>query len=64
MSDDKKVTSLADAAKRKAEKNDDNQVPEDSFAELKRKNEENKKRLEAERKKANKGVIRSYRLKQ
>ena len=28
-----------------------------------KKNEENKKRMEEERKKANKGVIRSYRLK-
>ena len=40
-----------------------NSSEEDSFAEVMRKNEEKRKRLEEERKKANKGVIRSYRLK-
>lgn len=38
-------------------------VEENSFEETMRKNAENKRRQEEDRKKANKGVIRSYRLK-
>lgn len=64
---DKKVVSLdqkreeSELEETKTESKDSSE--ENSFAEVMRKNAEKKKKLEEERKKANKGVIRSYRLK-
>lgn len=62
---DSKVVSLADRneAKKSAEK--DAVEPEASldWAEVMKRNAENASRMKKEREKANKGVIRSYRLK-
>jgi hypothetical protein len=61
MSDDK-VVSITDAPKKKD--TDTKQDTEElSFEEIVKKNMENKERMKRERAKANKGVVRSHRLK-
>lgn len=50
---------LKDKEKEEAKKNEEGE----SFEEIMRKNEENKRRLEKERSRANKSTLRSYRIK-
>lgn len=65
------MTNVISLARKKEEvesKTDENPVleqplPEETFEEVLKRNAENKRRQEEERAKANKGVIRSYRLK-
>lgn len=59
MSD--KVVSLKDRAKKDSEP-EQTQESADPIAEAMKKNKEKEERLKKEREKANKGVIRSYRL--
>ena len=61
MSEDKKVVSLSEA--REKEKKEEKTEEELDFAEIMKKNEENKRRVEKERLKHNKSVTRSHRLK-
>lgn len=64
---DEKVISLKEKAEESKKEATDTESKEEqkseSFADVMRRNAENKKRMEQERAKANKGVIRSYRLK-
>ncbi len=61
---DNKVVSIADRSQKSANQNQSNETQENfSWEETQRRNEENRARMKKEREKANKGVIRSYRLK-
>lgn len=60
------VVSIFSKTKKVSKENKDTKAEADkdlSFEEIMQRHEENKKRMEEERKKANKSVIRSYRLK-
>lgn len=61
---DNKVVSIADRSQKTASSSQSNETQENfSWEEIQRRNEENRARMKKEREKANKGVIRSYRLK-
>ncbi|WP_141734839.1 hypothetical protein [Oligoflexus tunisiensis] len=61
---DNKVVSIANRTPKNATTTQSEQKQESfSWEEIQRRNEENRLRLKREREKANKGVIRSYRLK-
>jgi uncharacterized protein (DUF2249 family) len=61
---DNKVVSIANRTPKTATTAQSEQKPENfSWEDVQRRNEENRQRLQKEREKANKGVIRSYRLK-
>ena len=61
---DNKVVSIANRTPKNATTEQSQQTQENfSWEDVQRRNEENRMRLKAEREKANKGVIRSYRLK-
>jgi len=61
---DNKVVSIADRSQKTATNAQSNEPQENfSWEEIQRRNEENRARMKTEREKANKGVIRSYRLK-
>lgn len=61
---DNKVVSIADRSQKSANQNQSSETQENfSWEEIQRRNEENRARMKKEREKANKGVIRSYRLK-
>jgi hypothetical protein len=61
---DNKVVSIANRSQKTATNSQSNETPENfSWEEIQRRNEENRARMKTEREKANKGVIRSYRLK-
>lgn len=57
------VKNIGDARKDKEESAPKKEEGDFTFEELMKRNEENRKRMQKEREKANKGVIRSYRLK-
>lgn len=63
MSDKDKVVSIFSVEKKIVEEEEKEEEEILSMEEVALKNKRNKERLEKERKKANKGVIRSYRLK-
>lgn len=61
---DNKVVSIASRTQKATDQSTNQEKPENfSWEEIQRRNEENRARLQKEREKANKGVIRSYRLK-
>ncbi len=57
------IFSHASLKKRPEQPSDDEDATPTNFADIMRQNAEKKRKLEEERKKANKSVIRSYRLK-
>jgi hypothetical protein len=64
--DENKVVSLFDRQKATKESSETTEAPKQEsfdFEEIMRRNTENKNRMQKERSKSNRGVIRSYRLK-